>query len=154
MLRIRLPMTIVQSKLSTLAAWFIVWTLYHKCYESKKFNVRKASRGCEQKVLLAVADPGFPVGGGVDSWGGYVSQILYVKKKESGPLGGVRRARPPLNPPMIGDYKDSYVIIACGSYRNGKWSGFAKSLADHIMNNDVTSYLLNDIMTSHRDRYL
>ena len=46
-----------------------------------------------------MADPGFPVGGvdlvgGVDSQGGYVSEILYVKTKESGPLGGVRRARP------------------------------------------------------------
>ena len=41
-----------------------------------------------------VADPGFPVGGrgprsgGVDSRGSYVSKILYVKTKESGPLGG------------------------------------------------------------------
>ena len=35
----------------------------------------------------AVADPGFPVGG-VDSQGGYVSKILYVKTKEFGPLGG------------------------------------------------------------------
>ena len=45
-----------------------------------------------------VADAGFPVGGrgprrGVDSWGGYVSKILYVKTKESGPLG-------PVDPPM------------------------------------------------------
>ena len=32
---------------------------------------------------LPVADPGFPV----DSRGGYVSKFLYVKKKESGPLG-------------------------------------------------------------------
>ena len=42
-------------------------------------------------------------GGGVDSRGGYVSKILYVKTKESWPLGwgeGVRRARPPLDPPM------------------------------------------------------
>ena len=44
---------------------------------------------------LTVADPGFPVGGGVDlvgggvdSRGGYVSKILYVKTKELGPLGG------------------------------------------------------------------
>ena len=44
---------------------------------------------------IAVADPGFPVGGGrgprrggVDSRGGYVSKILYVKMKEFGPLGG------------------------------------------------------------------
>ena len=40
-----------------------------------------------------MADPGFPVGGrgprmgGVDSRGGYVSKILYVETKESGPLG-------------------------------------------------------------------
>ena len=46
----------------------------------------------------SVADPGFPVGG-VDSQGSYISKILYVKTKESGPLGGVCRARP-LNPPM------------------------------------------------------
>ena len=43
---------------------------------------------------IAVADPGFPVGGGVDliggvdSRGGYVLKILYVKMKELGPLGG------------------------------------------------------------------
>ena len=30
------------------------------------------------------------VGGGVDSRGGYVSKILYVKTKELGPLGGGR----------------------------------------------------------------
>ena len=58
--------------------------------------------------MNTVADPGFPVGGGVDlvgggvdSRGGYVSKILYVKTKELGPLGGgARRARPPLDPPM------------------------------------------------------
>ena len=52
---------------------------------------------------FAVADPGFPVGGGVDlvrgavdPRGGYVSKILHVKTKESGPVGGgARRARPP-----------------------------------------------------------
>ena len=60
------------------------------------------------KKQYAVADPGFPVGGrrprrgDVDPRGGYVTKILYVKMKESGPVvGGVRRARPPLNPPMI-----------------------------------------------------
>ena len=47
---------------------------------------------------------GFPVGGrgprgGVHSRGGYVSKILYVKMKESGPLGGVRRVHP-LDPSM------------------------------------------------------
>ena len=34
------------------------------------------------------------VGGVVDSRGGYVSKILYVKTKELGPLGG-RTGRPP-----------------------------------------------------------
>ena len=58
---------------------------------------------------ITVADPGFPVGGGgvdlvwgaVDPRGGYVSKILHVKMKESGPVGGgARRARPPLDPSM------------------------------------------------------
>ena len=50
-----------------------------------------------------MADPGFPVGGGVDLVrgavdlrGGYVSKILHVKMKESGPVGGGA-----LDPPMI-----------------------------------------------------
>ena len=40
------------------------------------------------------------VGGGVDSRGGYVLKILYVKTKELGPLGGARAGRAPLDPPM------------------------------------------------------
>ena len=32
--------------------------------------------------------------GGANSRGGYVSKNLYIKMKESGPLGGVRRRRP------------------------------------------------------------
>ena len=55
-----------------------------------------------------VADPGFPVGGGVDlvgggvdSQGSYVSKILYVKMKELGPLGGARAGHTPLDPPML-----------------------------------------------------
>ena len=55
-----------------------------------------------------MADPGFPVGGGVDliggamdPRGGYVSKILHVKTKESGPVGGGRApGAPPLDPPM------------------------------------------------------
>ena len=56
----------------------------------------------KKQVTLAVADPGFPiegvglVGEGVDS---YVSKILYVKTKKSGPMGGVHWARP-LDPPI------------------------------------------------------
>ena len=54
-------------------------------------------RECGKTVCkISVADPGFPVGGergphrggGVHSRGGYVSKTLYVKMKESGPLGG------------------------------------------------------------------
>ena len=46
-----------------------------------------------RNTVVTVADPGFPVGGAWTSWGGvdprdgYVSKILYVKMKESGPLG-------------------------------------------------------------------
>ena len=49
-----------------------------------------------------MADPGFPIGGrgprrggGVDSRGGYVSENLYVKMKELGPLGGRVPGAPP-----------------------------------------------------------
>ena len=53
-------------------------------------------------AVITVADPGFPVGGGgVDFVGGVWTpetvtfwKKLYVKMKESGPLGGVCRARP------------------------------------------------------------
>ena len=61
-----------------------------------------------------MADPGFPVGGGVDlvgggvhSRGGYISKILYVKIKESRPLGGVRRAYINVDPPVIFSHKTS-----------------------------------------------
>ena len=56
--------------------------------------------------LVAVADPGFPVGGdnlvgSVYYRGGYVSKILYVETKESGPLrGGGCAGHVPLDPPM------------------------------------------------------
>ena len=45
------------------------------------------------KLIPTEADPGFPIGGhrtrggGVDSWGSYVSKSLYVETTESGPLG-------------------------------------------------------------------
>ena len=42
---------------------------------------------------MPVVDPGFPIGGtdlvgGTNSQGSYVSKNLYVKTKESGPVGG------------------------------------------------------------------
>ena len=43
------------------------------------------------------------VGGAVDPRGGYVSKILHVKTKESGPVGGGggrAPGAPPLDPPM------------------------------------------------------
>ena len=52
-------------------------------------------------LMLNSVDPGFPVGGaptrrgGANSRGGYVSKILYVKTKESGPLGGARAGGTP-----------------------------------------------------------
>ena len=54
-----------------------------------------------------MADPGFLVGGasiswgGVDSRGGYVLKILYVKTKETRPLEGVCVPGTPLDPPMM-----------------------------------------------------
>ena len=55
-----------------------------------------------------MADPGFPVGGGMHPLGGGVdlrcglfSVKMYAKTKELGPIrGGVRPARPHLDPPM------------------------------------------------------
>ena len=47
------------------------------------------------------------VGGGVDSRGGYVLKILYVKMKELGPLGGHALGAPPLDLPMIMKMKES-----------------------------------------------
>ena len=40
------------------------------------------------------------VGGAVDPWGSYISKILHVKMKESGPVGGGALGAPPLDPPM------------------------------------------------------
>ena len=37
----------------------------------------------------------------MDSRGGYISKILYVKMKESGSLGGRAMGTPPLDPPMV-----------------------------------------------------
>ena len=41
--------------------------------------------------------------GAVDSRGGYVSKILHVKTKESGPVGGVHAGHAPPDPPMYID---------------------------------------------------
>ena len=53
-------------------------------------------------LLLSVADPGFPVGGGrapirggMDLRHRHFLVKMYAKTKELGPMGGVCRARPP-----------------------------------------------------------
>ena len=57
--------------------------------------------------IFAVADPGFPIGGrgprrgAVYPRGSYVSKILHVKMKESGPVGGRAPGAPPLDPPCF-----------------------------------------------------
>ena len=57
-------------------------------------------------ITIAVANPGFPlggvdlVGGGIDSRGSYISKIVYVEMKESGPLGVERAPGTPLDPTM------------------------------------------------------
>ena len=47
----------------------------------------------------------------MDCRGGYISKILYVKTKESGPLGGVHRTRP-LDPPALRTYVCMYLCVA------------------------------------------
>ena len=48
--------------------------------------------------------------GAVDPRGGYVSKILHVKMKESGPVGGARAGRAPLDPPMKSAAKNPRVF--------------------------------------------
>ena len=54
----------------------------------------------------SVADPGFPVGGGhvpiggMDPRCGHFLAKMYVKMKESGPMGGMHLACPQLAPPQ------------------------------------------------------
>ena len=81
-------------------------------FDPRRMVVKKTSYLCISFVIsfiyflscttgISVADPGFPVGGrgprrgGVDSRGSYVSKNLYVKMRESGPLGGRAPDMPP-----------------------------------------------------------
>ena len=73
----------------------------HNIEQTPHFLLRYKGTGTVL-VYQAVADPGFPVGGGVDlvggamdPQGGYVLKILHVKTKESGPVGGARAGRTP-----------------------------------------------------------
>ena len=57
-------------------------------------------------MCIAVADPGFPIGGVPSCWGGTdlqhgcFSVKTYVKMKEMDPVGGRALAVAPLDPPM------------------------------------------------------
>ena len=58
---------------------------------------------------LAVADPGFPRGGGANLKGGGANLLFghfFLKTawkwRNFGPEGGVRPSRPPLDPPLFG----------------------------------------------------
>ena len=75
-----------------------VFVLVRREFWSVKFIKTMVSINKEHKYIT-VADPGFPVGGAWTSYGGpwtpevgYVSKILHVKMKESGPVGGGARA--------------------------------------------------------------
>ena len=73
--------------------------------------------------MKAVADPGFPVGGrgprrgAMDPRGSYISKILHVKMKESGPIGGARAGRAPLDPPMESIINPKHMINFVGAVK-------------------------------------
>ena len=81
----------------------------------KKGNISKFLSKCSGGSRISRRGGVWTSQGGVDSRGGYISKILYVKTKEFEPLGGVRRARHPLDPPMkwegisINDSSENYV---------------------------------------------
>ena len=77
-------------------------------------------------ICEAVADPGFPVGGGVDlvrgavdPRGGYVSKILHVKTKESGPVGGGRAPGAP--PPRSANARGWNVCVIHALVHSNHW---------------------------------
>ena len=48
-----------------------------------------------------MADPGFPVGGGMDLLRGRFLVKMYAKMEELGPIGGRAPGTSPLDPPMV-----------------------------------------------------
>ena len=117
-------------------------------------------------VATSVADPGFPVGGGVDlvrgamdPRGGYVSKILHVKMKESGPVGGgARRARPPLDPPMYMVPVAPWYLWLHGSCDSmvpmAPWFLWLHGICPHELSLTV-KYLLSSLITMpiHNNNY-
>ena len=76
------------------------------------------------RCKVAATGPGFPVGGGgANSQGGYVSKNLYVKSKESGPLGGMHWQRP-LDLPL--GWAGQNLVL--GGVEGGKVSGCSVGL--------------------------
>ena len=74
-----------------------------------------------------MADLGFPVGGrgprrrGMDSRGGYVSKILYVRTKESGPLEGRALGAPPISAnEIVKSFMNNGVKKACKFFKKAQ----------------------------------
>ena len=76
---------------------------YMQFYSQKFIQKESVTSSASRNRRRPVADPGFPVGGGVDlvgggvdSRGGYVLKIFVCQNERIGTLrGGARRARPP-----------------------------------------------------------
>ena len=81
-------------KLGKLAT-FACWKEFQKTPNGAKHQRKKRKTLTLMLTPLSVVDPGFPHRGAVYPRGGYISKILHVKTKESGPVGGCMPGVPP-----------------------------------------------------------
>ena len=94
-----------RSKMSNTLARFILTLPIRLCHGIKlQLSLRiRPSKSMNIRIFIGSGRSRISGGGGgVDSRSSYVSKNLDVEMNESGPLGGVRRAGPPLDPSMIG----------------------------------------------------